>query len=212
MQITHQGHHFELLSERALFLPEHAALILSDVHLGKAATFQAQGMAVPKGDDEKDLARISRLIADSSAQQLIIAGDLLHSRLGNVTDLLTTWIKNTTIPITLVMGNHDARALRGKLPLEIVDHLQIDALSIVHDPADAGENFTISGHLHPAIRIEDGPRSVIRCECFWLQENALILPAFGTFTGGQVVKPIEGHRLFIPLNGRTVEIPADRVS
>ncbi|MEN8694431.1 MAG: ligase-associated DNA damage response endonuclease PdeM [Akkermansiaceae bacterium] len=212
MQITHQGHHFELLSERALFVPEHSALILSDVHLGKAATFQAQGMAVPKGDDEKDLTRISRLLNDTSAKQLIIAGDLLHSPIGNVTDLLTTWIGNTTIPITLVMGNHDARALRGKLPLEIAEHLQLGNLSIVHNPDDADENFTICGHLHPAIRIKDGPRSLIRSECFWLQEHALILPSFGTFTGGQVVKPSNGDRLFIPLNGRTVEIPVARVS
>ena len=210
--ISHQGHHFHLLPERALFLPEHHSLVLSDVHLGKAVTFQQHGLPIPSGDDKKDLSRISHLISKTQAKRLIIAGDLLHSPLGNVSELVSSWLSKLTVETTLVMGNHDARARSNTLPLEIVDSRELGILTILHDPDDAVEGFTLCGHLHPAVRIKDSPRSMIRSECFWVRENSLVLPSFGSFTGGQVVKPGKSDRIFIPLNGRIVEIPGDRVS
>ena len=82
MIISHQDHRIELLSERAIFLPDHSALVLSDVHLGKAASFQAHGLPVPEGDDLVDLTRISHLLEITQARELVIVGDLLHSPRG----------------------------------------------------------------------------------------------------------------------------------
>ncbi|MDE0861785.1 MAG: ligase-associated DNA damage response endonuclease PdeM [Akkermansiaceae bacterium] len=209
MLITHQGHQIELLSEHAVYLPAHSALVLSDVHLGKAATFQAHGLPVPAGDDEADLARISKLIEKTGAQKLIIAGDLLHSPHGVSPALinhLETWMSQCSARITLILGNHDRRALRAH-PMESVPFLDFDGLRIIHDPAHASTGFSICGHLHPVIRVKDSPRSHLRTACFWLSESSLILPSFGTFTGGQPIKPISPDRIFAPLNGRVVELP-----
>ena len=209
MLITHQGHKIELLSEHAAFLPKHSALVLSDVHLGKATTFQAHGLPVPEGDDTADLTRISRLVKTTKAQQLIIAGDLLHSPSGVSPALISqleTWMNQCSAKITLVLGNHDQRALRAH-PMESVPSLELDGLHIIHDPADATEGFSICGHLHPVIRVKDKPRSHLRTACFWLTEHTLILPSFGTFTGGHPIEPTSKDRIFAPLNDRVVELP-----
>lgn len=209
MLITHQGHKIELLSEHAIFLPQHSALILADVHLGKATTFRAHGLPVPEGDDAADLTRINDLLEKKNAQQLIIAGDLLHSPSGVSPALISqleTWMKQCSSEITLVLGNHDQRALRAH-PMKNASSLEFNGLHIIHDPADATEKFSICGHLHPVIRVKDKPRSQIRTACFWLTDKALILPSFGTFTGGHPIKPAAKDRIFIPHKGRVVELP-----
>jgi len=209
--ITHQEHKIELLSDHAVFLPEQSSLILADVHLGKAAAFQAHGLPVPTGDDEADLNRISHLLKSTQAQKLIIAGDLLHSPVGispHFSSQLKTWMRQCPAEITLVLGNHDQRALRSH-PMESVPALEIDGIHIIHDPADASEDFSICGHLHPVIQLKDKPRSRLRTACFWLTEKALIMPSFGTFTGGHPIKPNTKDRIFIPLNNRVVELPSN---
>ncbi|MDB4508303.1 ligase-associated DNA damage response endonuclease PdeM [Akkermansiaceae bacterium] len=209
MLISHLDHQIELLSEQVVFLPKHSALVLSDVHLGKATTFQAHGLPVPEGDDAADLARITQLVDQTKAQQLIIAGDLLHSPSGVSPALISkleTWMSQCLAKITLVLGNHDQRALRA-YAMESVSSLELDGIHIVHDPADITQDFSICGHLHPVIRVKDNSRRRLRTACFWLSEKTLVLPSFGTFTGGHPIKPAAGDRVFAPLNGRVVELP-----
>jgi len=207
--ITHLGHKIELLGEHAVLLPDHSALVLADVHLGKATTFQAHGLPVPEGDDMADLARIRQLVEKTKARQLIIAGDLLHSPGGVSPTLISQlehWMKECPAKITLVLGNHDQRALHAH-HLESVPTLALDGIHIIHDPADATGVFSICGHLHPVIRVKDTPRGHLRTPCFWLTESTLVLPSFGTFTGGHPIKPASPDRIFAPLNGRVVELP-----
>ncbi len=208
MIITHTGQHLELLSEAAVFLKEHSTLILADVHLGKAATFRAHGIAVPDGDSAYDLHRITQLLLKTQAQQLVIAGDLLHSPEGTFPEL-TEWLSHCPAHVSLVIGNHDQRTLpRLSLDLKTLPSLVMGNLEIIHDPAEASANhFSICGHIHPVIHIKDSQRTSIRSACFHLRENVLTLPSFGTFTGGQVIQPQPNDRFFIPLNDRVVEIP-----
>lgn len=210
MLITPQGHRLELLSEHALFLPQHSTLVLSDVHLGKAATFQAHGLPVPEGDDAADLQRIDQLIEKKQAERLIIAGDLLHSPSGTSSKLieqLKRWMEQCSAEITFVRGNHDVRAFKTH-SIASVFALDLDGISIIHDPADTNESFSICGHLHPVIQIKDKRRRRLRTPCFWLSEERLILPSFGTFTGGHPIQPKPTDRLFAPLNSRVVELPS----
>ena len=88
--------------------------------------------------------------------------------------------------------------------------LSLGSIEVIHDPAEASpDRFSICGHIHPAIRIQDSPRKSIRSACFHLTEKILTLPSFGSFTGGQVIHPHQDDRIFISLNGRVVEIPRD---
>jgi hypothetical protein len=53
----------------------------------------------------------------------------------------------------------------------------------------------------------DGKRTSLRLPCFWLRESCLVLPSFGSFTGGQIVQPLPGHRVFTVLRDKVVELP-----
>ncbi|MGJ8726078.1 MAG: ligase-associated DNA damage response endonuclease PdeM [Roseibacillus sp.] len=207
----------QLLADHALFLPQSHTLILADTHFGKSAAFRARGLPVPEGDTLTDLARIDKLITETKSSHLVIAGDLLHARVGctpEVLDILLPWLAKSPIPITLVEGNHDAAC--GKNPLgkdfPLLPEYTIDDFHILHDPDDELDNpsgFHIGGHLHPAVRIKDGTGTGFRAPVFFLRKNQLVLPAFGTFTGGKTYSYSREHdRLFTPLNGRVVELPS----
>ncbi|MGJ8697270.1 MAG: ligase-associated DNA damage response endonuclease PdeM [Verrucomicrobiaceae bacterium] len=208
MHLTLHGHQLELLSDHAVHLPASSALVLSDVHLGKAATFQAHGIAIPEGDNARDLARISTLLAHTKATRLIIAGDLFHSAQGHCPEL-SSWLAQCPADLTLVIGNHDLRGLPQDFPAKASPSLILDGIEIVHDPADASpDKFTICGHLHPSVKIKEGPRRSLRTPCFHLTGTTLILPSFGSFTGGQIVKRTPQDRIFIPLPTSVLEAPA----
>jgi len=207
MVITSHGHRIELLSDHAIFLPDHSALILSDVHLGKAAVFRAHGLAVPDGDNAKDLARITKLLESTLAQKLIIAGDLIHAPESRYPEL-EKWISICPAELLLVIGNHDKRSLPEKFPIPCSSRFSLGEIEIIHDPAHASpDHFSICGHIHPSIRIKEGPRNSLRSACFHLAGNTLTLPSFGSFTGGQVIRPEPEDRVFIPLNQRVAEVP-----
>jgi DNA ligase-associated metallophosphoesterase len=205
MLIHHQGLQIELLADHAVHLPGHSVLVLSDTHFGKAATFRAHGLAIPDGDDARDLQRIDHLVERVGAEQLVIAGDLTHSPRGSCPGL-DAWLRLHADRVTLVIGNHDRPGGLGKAPMRSVEALQLGPAWIVHDPSDApAGRFSICGHLHPVVRIKDGRRRSLRLPCFHLSEHRLVLPAFGTFTGGQLVSPAAGDRVFVPLRGRVID-------
>lgn len=215
MRIVLNSVALDLLEDRAVFLPNESLLVLADVHLGKATGFQSSGINIPEGDNARDLNRIDRLIEKTNCQQVVIAGDFLHTPSGvskELIDLVDLWIAHSGAKILLVAGNHDRRAL-GKKPdfkLEIVDRFESEALEIIHDPKDAGATkLTICGHVHPAVRIN---RLKLRSACFHVSANCVTLPAFGSFTGSQLVRPEPDDRIFVSTGKRIAEIPVDYVS
>lgn len=205
-------HSFHLLADRALMLDD-SILVLSDTHFGKSASFRARGVPIPEGDTAEDSARILKLVSLHSPQRLIVVGDFLHAPEGKTPSILaslTEFFAQLPCGTDLVMGNHDLRAgaLPKDWPIEIHDTLQLDDLLFVHDPEDAPKNtFSVCGHLHPVARLKDGKNTSFRVPCFWLRPNRLILPSFGSFTGGAIARPEAGDRLFVPVRDKVLEIP-----
>ncbi|HEX8296633.1 MAG TPA: ligase-associated DNA damage response endonuclease PdeM [Chthoniobacteraceae bacterium] len=203
---------FTLLPEGAVFLTSSRTLVVADLHLGKSATFRARGLPVPEGDTARDLARLLDLCQRWSASHLVIAGDLFHAPVGVTPDLeaaLACFREKLIAPVTLVLGNHDAKLPRIPNSLQAAPWLDLaDGLRVIHDPADAsGERLHLCGHLHPVVKIPDGKRSSLRLPCFFLRQRTLILPTFGSFTGGAAVSPAAGDRVFVTLADRVVELP-----
>ena len=60
VQLRWNGERLQLLPERALLLPDHAALVIADWHLGKSEIFRRAGIAVPDGGTEADLSRLDQ--------------------------------------------------------------------------------------------------------------------------------------------------------
>lgn len=208
---------FTILPEGAVFLTDTATLIVADVHLGKSATFRARGLPVPEGDTARDFGRLASLAERHGAAHLVIAGDLFHAPSGitpELEDALEQFLTFIGIPVTLVTGNHDVKLKRLPENLHPVPHLDLgDDLRVLHDPAHVqGDRVHISGHWHPVARIPDGKRTSLRMPCFLFRNNTLVLPAFGSFTGGAVVKWGPGDRIFVALRDNVVELPEDLVS
>src|ERR1700756_929743 len=65
-------------ARRALFWSDENALLIADLHLGKASLLRQAGTALPPGTTLEGLARLSSLIADYCPQRLLILGDLVH--------------------------------------------------------------------------------------------------------------------------------------
>ncbi|MDP0492306.1 MAG: ligase-associated DNA damage response endonuclease PdeM [Verrucomicrobiota bacterium JB023] len=205
----------ELLADRSVYLPSSKCLVLSDTHFGKSAAFRARGLPVPEGDTATDLGRITRLLERCGAEQLLIAGDLLHARVGcapEVLDQLLPWLQSCSAEITLIEGNHDASCGRNPLGPDwpLVREVTLDGFHLLHDPDEESgnsEGFHLGGHLHPVARIKDGTAAGFRAPVFWWRGNQLVLPAFGSFTGGKTYSFGKGDRLFTALNDRVVELP-----
>jgi len=206
-----------LLPEGAVFLANSAILIVSDVHLGKSAAFRAKGLPIPEGDNARDFARLMDISKKHRAARLVIAGDLFHAPSGITPELeqaLDDFLRDLAIPVTLVIGNHDRRISKLPPSLRRVPDLVLEEnLRVIHDPTDAtGEFLHISGHWHPLVKIPDGKRTSLRLPCFLLRENTLVLPAFGSFTGGATIDPNLGDRVFVTLRDQVIELPAALIS
>jgi metallophosphoesterase superfamily enzyme len=64
-----------------------------------------------------------------------------------------------------------------------------------HRPDTTAEGFLLCGHIHPAVKLRLGGERV-RLPCFHHRDNALVLPAFGEFTGAHTVSPAPGDGVY----------------
>ena len=189
-----------LLPGRAAFLPQTSTVVCSDIHLGKAATFRHAGMPIPEGSAQHDLQRLTGIVQRYRAQRLLITGDLFHARSGCTQQVLDEFsvfceqvrrLQNTDV--VLVLGNHERSLGKKFRPHEIgikrcEEEIIEPPFRFVHDQVieqnDRSTCFTIAGHLHPKITVRGPGRDRLTCRCFAATDRVLILPAFGSFTGG----------------------------
>ncbi|MDB6077345.1 MAG: metallophosphoesterase [Akkermansiaceae bacterium] len=215
MNLEIAGRPITLLPEKAILL-EDGTLVVADLHLGKATAFQARGLAIPEGDSAADLQRLAHLAAACGATRILVNGDLFHSPAGltpAIENLLTNWLEDLPIPVQLVLGNHDSKLPRIPHGLHPTGMVECCGIRIVHDPAEASHEIpSITAHWHPFARITDGKRTALRLPCFLLRHGLnLVLPAFGTFTGGQILAVEEDDRYFVAPAGKIIEVPLDLI-
>lgn len=210
MTLTLFNQTLQLLPEKAVLLPDRT-LVVADLHLGKATAFQAKGLAIPEGDSAADLHRLRTICEQVRATRLVINGDLFHSPAGlsqEIERLLQTQLFTLGVPVELVLGNHDRKISRLPDWLPTADSVEHAGVHLVHDPADAPDDRpVIAAHWHPVAKIADGKRTSLRLPCFLLRRNLLVLPSFGSFTGGAIVEREKGDRLFVAPGDRVVEVP-----
>jgi len=207
-----------LLPGRAAFLPASRTLLVCDLHLGKAVTFRKAGIPVPEGSAQADLDRLERLVHETRAARLLILGDLFHAQAGCTPTVLAEFSavrrRFAGTFVVLVIGNHD-RAL-GSVPSTVgIDSclrtLDEPPFHFVHEPATGLAEpdrtaFTVAGHLHPRLSIVGPGGDRVAERCFVAEEGLLVLPAFGSFTGGHRVDPAPGRRLWIARDDGVVEV------
>lgn len=208
------GADVELLAERALYWSASRALIIADVHWGKAAAFRAATVPIPRGTTAADLARLDAALARTTATRLVILGDLVHAREGLTPETvraLAAWrATHPTLEILLVRGNHDLTSGDPPADLGIVC---VDAphpfgpFELHHHPAEGRGGYALAGHIHPVAVLAGTGRQRLRLPCFHFGAMGGVLPAFGSFTGGAVVEPAPGDRVAVIADAAVLEVP-----
>jgi uncharacterized protein len=208
------GQTLRVLPEWALLWEEEATLLLADTHWGKAATFRAAGLGVPRGTTGAGLARLQRALARGSIRRIVFLGDFLHAREGRAPGTLRALLEWRSaapgLDLLLVRGNHDRGA--GDPPPELgivcVDPpYSAGAFTLAHHPSStAGPGYQLAGHLHPALRLVGRARQRMRLPCFWFRPYGAVLPAFGDFTGSAIVQPEPGDRVFVIAGEGVMEV------
>jgi DNA ligase-associated metallophosphoesterase len=134
----------------------------------------------------------------------VFLGDLLHSARAQGTDALAATARwredHAGVAMTLVRGNHDLHA--GDPPpgwrLDCVDEpWLLGSLALSHHPDPLPGAYVLAGHLHPAARVGGRARDSLRLPCFHFGPAVGVLPAFGDFTGMQVLPRKAGDRVFV---------------
>ena len=201
---------FWLSSERAVFWEEQKALIISDLHFGKTGHFRKSGIAIPQTVYKKDLQRLFHLVQFFKPQQLLIVGDMFHSKENKEVDLFKKWRQDIAhLPVKLIKGNHDILEAEGYEAMEVevfTDELQVGDFVFAHHPVENREQYVFSGHIHPGVRISGLGKQSLRFPCFYFTPTQAILPAFGGFTGFVAIEPAKEDKIFAIVNHTIVPL------
>lgn len=180
------GHDFLASAGGGLFWPAERALLVADLHLEKASWFARLGQFLPPYDSHATLTGLAEEVAATGATRLYCLGDSFHDRFG--CDRLPSEARAMLLSLTSridwvwIIGNHDP-GFADHCGGRIEEECEVAGIVLRHE-AQAGEaRPEISGHFHPKLRISFKGRSVSR-RCFVASRNKLILPAYGSLTGG----------------------------
>ena len=172
------GHSFIARASGALWWPAQKMLVVADLHLGRSERYARRGGALlPPFEVTDTLDRLAAEIAALKPACVVSLGDgfdddaasaalpdMARARLADMAEgRAFLWIT----------GNHDPKA---QIPCG-------QAMEMWHGPVtlrhEAGTGPDISGHYHPVL-----PLAGKRWRAFLVGSDHLILPAFGTYTGG----------------------------
>lgn len=216
MSAAHPSHHrvqlagteLWLLADKAIWWPDQQALLIADIHIGKAATYRALGQPVPHGTTAVNLQRLDALLQHFDCQRLIFLGDFLHAPEAQTPRTLAALAKwreqHPALTITLVRGNHDKRAgdPPAALGIDVVaEPLLLGPFALQHEPRAHATHHVLAGHLHPAYALHGRGRQRLRLPCFVLGDEVSLLPAFGSFTGTMTFRAEPGQRIVVVGDG-----------
>jgi len=213
IDIVWQGEKIRLLANKGIFWPREKTLFVADPHFGKAATFRKVGIPVSEHTTEDDCRRLLEMIERTGSKKLVFLGDFLHARQGRtapVRTLLFQWREMCAdVEILLIRGNHDLKSGDPWSELSIKclpEPLQMENWECRHHPLEKSEIPYLAGHIHPGYGIRGSGRGGIRAACFWIREDSIILPAFGSFTGLKSVFPSPMDAIYLTNDQEIIEV------
>lgn len=170
----------------AMYCPAQQCLVVSDLHLQKGSYLRRHANPIPVYDCLDTLRRLETLIDCYQPQRLVCLGDSFHDlqaferMQGDEWQLLQRLFGRVT-NWQWVLGNHDP-ALSEKVPGEGVTQSTLGSALLSHEPVP-GQAAQIIGHYHPKTRVE-AQRKRYSGRCFVATEQVMVMPAFGSYTGG----------------------------
>lgn len=210
VELTLAGERLWLRADHSVFWPAADTLLVADTHFGKAGVFRRQGMNVPSGTTDADLARLDAAIVDTGARRLIILGDFVHAPPAADEPWLARFAawraRHAGLEMIVTRGNHDrVKTLPLDLDIDWQPGARLEAPFVCqHEPGADERGPVLAGHIHPVVRMRAGSES-LRLPVFWNHSSGLMLPAFCSFAGGGRIEPAAGDRLFVVAEGEVIE-------
>jgi hypothetical protein len=216
VRFSFSGHDLMALPQGALFWPSRRALLVADLHLEKASWFARLGQMLPPYDSLSTLSDLTALAASTGAQEIWCLGDSFHDRHGcdrlpeRAREMLTALTRRTRW--VWITGNHDP-GFADHCGGEILEEAELDGLVLRHEADPAEARPELSGHFHPKLRITQRGRQISR-RCFVASDRKIILPAFGSLTGGldvahpEIVRAVGSRaQALVPVADRLLRFP-----
>jgi DNA ligase-associated metallophosphoesterase len=170
----------------ALYLPRHALLVVSDLHLEKGSYFAARGNPLPCWDTRDTLMRLAEAVSYYRPRTVVCLGDSFHDvrageRISAPDAELLEQIMRSVKDWIWVTGNHDPE-IAARFAGQVTSTCSVGPIVLCHKPEE-GAPPLIAGHYHPKHRVRMAERS-ISAPCFVIGEHLILMPAFGAYTGG----------------------------
>ena len=218
-----------VLVENAVFLPDVSTLVISDLQLGHEEQLRELGSNIVYEQAMQMIGLLEALIDQTKAQRLVINGDLKHEfgRISpqerrDILHLLRTF--KDKVEIVVVRGNHDTltEILTKEVGVPMHDVWHAGGFYAVHghalpdeeDRAYQEAHTVIIGHVHPAIRLDDGVRNE-RYKCFLIgsygKKRLVVLPSFTTIVEGSDILKVASNSPFLQGNSSHVYVLADEI-
>ena len=201
------------LASGALWWPQQRLLCVSDLHLGKSERMARRGGGLlPPYDNLDTLQRLDDEVARLDPSTVVCLGDSFDDLAAAeaLEEQARLWLARLIAGRTWVWieGNHDPGPM--KLSGQQLSELRLGPLRFRHVAEPAAAAGEVSGHFHPKAALGASGRRVRR-PCFLTDGRRLILPAFGTYTGGLDVTAPELRALLGP-NTRAILTGPTQVS
>ena len=184
-EFTLHGTCLTALPSGALWWAEERLICVSDLHLGKAERHARRtGAMIPPYEIRDTLLRLSDDLDRTRASTVICLGDSFDDRAAAeaLPEAEKLWITSLQAGRKWIWieGNHDPG------PVDLggahLAELALTPLTFRHI-ARPSEKHELSGHYHPKVTVPTGHRRISR-PAFLVDETRVILPAYGTYTGG----------------------------
>lgn len=172
-------------------------MAVADLHLGRSER-QARlgGGLLPPYETMDTLNRLEALIRETSARTVVLVGDSFDDL--TAAKEIGEAIRERLLGLAAgrqfvwVAGNHDPGPV--DLPGSNMAEYRVGPLTFRHI-AEVDADGEISGHYHPKARFRLKGQFISR-PCFLADDRRIILPAFGTYTGGLDIQNPAFDRVF----------------
>jgi hypothetical protein len=191
-------------------------LLVADLHLEKASWFARLGQFLPPYDSHATLTALAREVERTGASRLFCLGDSFHDQFGcdrlagNARELLIEL--TSRLDWTWIVGNHDP-GFADHCGGRIQDEVELAGIVLRHEAQRSDPRPEMSGHYHPKLRVHLKGRQVSR-RCFVVSPTKIILPAFGSLTGGldahhpEILRSVGNQAAaLVPVSDRLLRFP-----
>ncbi|MGR3712772.1 MAG: ligase-associated DNA damage response endonuclease PdeM [Shimia sp.] len=179
------GASLSALGSGALWWADQRLLIVSDLHLGKTERILRRGgPSLPPYETRDTLIRLENDLSFTNAATVVCLGDSFDDAEAARTlpEADRLWISRLQAGRRWVWieGNHDPG------PIDLggthLAELPVAPLTFRHI-AQTGKSGEVSGHYHPKVRVQTRLRAITR-PAFLIDSDRVVMPAYGTYTGG----------------------------